>query len=292
MPFVSPAAVASAALFLLACGSLCGCGPGAPTAPSAPGGDAGPALRSASGGDDEAEAGYLPPPRLVSVSRTPTAETLIGSAAHDARVELMAPEGETMSVRASHTGAWRLTLPAVSQPRMFALVARVNEPGPHAPKSGDRLVDSEGALILLPRSGPPALLVRAGAGALVFAARTVRPTIDAVDYDPGGFSAVAGRARPGVSVRLMMDGALAGVGEADAAGRYSILAANRRLSLGGHTALVQSADGQDDHRFTIIPPGPTLTSPYKVDPMPDGWRLEWVLPDGGVQTTLVFIRAD
>jgi hypothetical protein len=119
----------------------------------------------------------------------------------------------------------------------------------------------------------------------------LRPTLDALDYDPSGFSAAAGRARPGAVVRLMMDGALAGAGRADAGGRYSILAANSRLAFGAHTALVQSGDGQAAQRFIISPPGPTLTALYQVDPTPGGWRLEWALPDGGVQTTLVFTPA-
>jgi hypothetical protein len=212
---------------------------------------------------------------------------LMGSATPGGRVELMAPEGDSLAVQANPAGAWRLTLPAVSRPRMFALQARAR-----APASDARLVHSEGALILIPNSGPPALLVRAGAGALVFAARVDRPLLDALDYDPGGFSAAAGRARPGSTVRLMIDGALAGVGQADAGGRYAILAANRRLPFGAHLALVQSGDGQDERRFTISPPGPTLTTPYKVDPTPDGWRLEWAIPGNGVQTTLVFTRAD
>ncbi len=287
MPFAQPAPLVSNTwapntLILLACASLCGCGPQVHGAAS---GGVDSARRTA-GGDSGAEAGYTPPPRLVSVIHSPIAVTLIGTAAPDARVELMSPEGETMTAHANPAGAWRLTLPAMTRPRMFALAARLN-----ASTLPARLVHSEGALILIPQGGPPALLVRAGAGALVFAAPVVRPSLDALDYDPGGFSAVAGRARPGASVRLMMDGQLAGVGQADAGGRYSILAANRRLPFGGHTALVQSIDGQDERRFTIDPPGPTLTTPYKVDPMADGWRLEWAIPGGGIQTTLVFIPA-
>jgi len=209
---------------------------------------------------------------------------LIGSAPPGSRVELMAPEGDVMAVGASGGGAWRLTLPAVTRPRMFALAARVKDGA-----SGARLVHSEGALILIPHSGPPALLVRAGAGALVFAAKTVRPSLDALDYDPGGFSAAGGRARPGATVRLMMDGVLAGVGQADSGGRFSILAPNRGLAFGAHMAVVQSTDGQDEQRFTIAQADSTLTTSYKVDPIPDGWRLEWAIPDGAVQTTLVFI---
>ncbi len=287
MPLSPRPAWTITAMVLLACGSLCGCGP--PGRGAAHGG-AGQTLRTASaegGVDGGAEAGYLPPPRLVSVVRSPTAVMLMGSATPGGRVELMAPEGDSLAVQANPAGAWRLTLPAVSRPRMFALQARAR-----APASDARLVHSEGALILIPNSGPPALLVRAGAGALVFAARVDRPLLDALDYDPGGFSAAAGRARPGSTVRLMIDGALAGVGQADAGGRYAILAANRRLPFGAHLALVQSGDGQDERRFTISPPGPTLTTPYKVDPTPDGWRLEWAIPGNGVQTTLVFTRAD
>jgi hypothetical protein len=299
MPFAQPAPLvintwAPTALILLACASLCGCGP---QVHRGAGGGADQTPRTASG-DDGAEAGYVTPPRIVSVARSPIALTLMGNAAPDAQVELMAPEGETMTVKTNPAGAWRLTMPAVARPRMFALLARLNATGPNATGPNatgpdDRLVHSEGALILIPRSGPPALLVRAGAGALVFAAKTIRPTLDALDYDPGGFSAAAGRARPGASVRLMMDGQLAGVGQADAGGRYAILAANRRLPFGTHTALVQSADGQDERGFTISPPGPTLTTPYKVDPIPNGWRLEWAIPGpgGGIQTTLVFIPA-
>jgi hypothetical protein len=285
MPLIQPAALApktwaSTALILLACASVCGCGPhGAHN-------DADPTQRAETA-DGRAEAGYLPPPRLVSVVRSLTKVTLIGSAAPTARVELMAPEGETVTVQANGAGVWRLVLPAVTRPRMFALEERLNNGAPTA-----RLVHSEGALILVPQSGPPALLVRAGAGALVFAARSVRPTLDALDYDPGGFSATAGRAQPGSSVRLTMDGQLAGVGQADSGGRYSILAANRRLPFGPHVAVVQSAQGQDERRFTIAPPGLTLTTPYRVDPMTDGWRLEWAISDNAVQTTLVFTPAD
>jgi len=288
MPFAPPAPLTSSAwrstaLVALACGALLGCHPHAHN-PTQGGSD--PTLRVAAdtGG---AEAGYLAPPRLVSVLRAPTTVLLMGSAPPGARVEMMAPEGETMSTQANATGAWRLTLPAVTRPRMFALAARLKDQ-----PSGGRVVHAEGALILLPHAGPPALLVRAGAGALVFDTRTVRPSLDALDYDPGGFSAAAGRARPGASVSLMLDGALAGIGKADVGGRFSILAANRRLQFGTHDAVVQSADGQDEQRFTIAPPDSTLTTAYKVDPIPDGWRLEWVLSDGGVQTTLVFIPAD
>jgi hypothetical protein len=288
MPFAPPAISvsntwASSALILLACASLCGCGLQSHGAGRS--GAADQTSRTAID-NDGAEAGYLPPPRLLSVVRSPSAVMLMGSAAPQAKVELLAPEGETMTVQANAAGAWRLTLPAVTRPRMFALEDRLKDPAPTG-----RVVHSEGALILIPHSGPPALLVRAGAGALVFAARAVRPSLDALDYDPGGFSAAAGRARPGASVRLMMDGVLAGVGQADSGGRFSILAPNRRLTFGTHMALVQSADGQDERSFTIDPPDSTLTTYYKVDPIPGGWRLEWALTGGGVQTTLVFIPA-
>lgn len=281
-PVLAPSPWAFIALTLLLCASLGGCGPRVDSAHVR----ADP-TQGAPAEDGGAEAGYLPPPRLASVIRSPTTVSLIGSAAPGARVELMAPEGETMAVQANGAGAWRLNLPAVTRPRMFALQDRLNAAAPDA-----RLVHSEGALILIPHAGPPALLVRPGAGALVFSGQTVRPSLDALDYDPSGFSAAGGRAQPGASVRLMMDGQLAGVGQADAGGRYAILAANRRLAFGAHTALVQSAGGQDERQFTISPPGPTLTTLYKVDPIPEGWRLEWALTGGGVQTTLVFIPVD
>ncbi len=251
------------------CLALSACGPDAPKHPPSQAG------MSAA---DTAEFGYLSPPTLTGIGTDRAGElVLTGFAPPGAMVTLNAPERDAFSTHADPKGVWRIKLAPVTRPRMFAFMA----------ESEGRLVHAEGALLLMPHPGPAALLVRAGAGALVFDRPSLAPTLDALDYDPGGSVAVAGRARPGATVRLTLDGAPAGSGQADKVGRYTILAANRRLPFGPHAAAAQTAEGGTARRFDLTAPD-SLTRPYQVQAESGAWRLEWAIPGGGVQTTLVF----
>ena len=132
---------------------------------------------------------------------------------------------------------------------------------------------AEGALITTPGAMTPAVTVRAG-----YAASPVgsgRPAgIVSVDYDPSGFIAVAGFAPAHAELTLVVDGATAAVGQADADGRYALLAANRRLSMGSHRLQVRSPGGAAARQVTLEPPV-ALSAPYQAWPGPDGWRVEW-----------------
>ncbi len=224
-----------------------------------------------------AEQGYVPPPQVMTATVDPAGViALNGSAGPGAKIELQSPEGERQSTTAQKTGAWVLRLPAVSRPRMFALSETLNGRGVHA----------EGALIVLPRPGPAALLARAGFGSLPLEHSGAEPSLATIDYDPGGFAAFSGTARPGSTVRLSLDGAPAGLAQVDDMGRYAVLAANHRLSFGPHLAFIETATGDIPRPFQLIHPGP-LTSPYQATAEADGWRVEWAAPGGGVQTTLI-----
>ncbi len=246
---------------------------------SAPGADAGQLLGDAD--TEKAELSYAWPPQVLgAMVRGNGVVVLTGRAAPGATLRLSAPEGEVLDVKVRRTGQWTLRMQRVAAPRMFALSAWM----------GPRVVHGEGALLLAPAPGPAALLARAGSGALVIDRFAGAPTIAAADCDPGGFCAISGLARPGAAVRLVLDGAPSGAGQADQAGRYAVMAASRRLPLGLHEAMLQTPDGAVRRRFTLAPPGP-LRRPYQASPAADGWRVEWATPGGGVQTTLVFAQA-
>lgn len=224
-----------------------------------------------------AEASYVAPPQLLKA--TPSVAGVIilrGIAAPHAAIQLQSPEGDAQSTTARADGTWSLALPTIVRPRMFALSQVLN----------GRVVHAEGALIVLPRPAPAALLARAGFGSLVIQPHGPTPTLVTVDYDPGGFAAFSGTAKPGGAVRLSLDGAPAGLAQTDSMGRYVVLAANHRLTFGAHQAVIDNEAGEVRRSFVLTPPGP-LTSAYQAIAEPGAWRIEWTPSGGGVQTTLV-----
>jgi hypothetical protein len=223
------------------------------------------------------EAGYLTTPEITGATRSANgAVLLLGRAEPQAVVRLVSPEGQAFAATAGADGSWRVDLPAADSLRMFALAA--DEAG--------RSVHAQGAVVVAPSPSPAALMVRAGSGALPVGPSSARPVIQAVDYDPGGFAAVAGLAPANATVRLSLDGAFAGEARADSQGRFEVLAANRALSLGRHTVLAATATANAETQVAIEGFAP-LDAPYRAIREPGLWRVEWVPPGGGLQTTLV-----
>ena len=226
-------------------------------------------------------AGYVAPPSLTSAARLASGVVqLKGTVSPGAQIRLASPDGAAFGATAGEDGAWTLDLPASSEPRMFSVAAQ----------AGPATLRGEGALIVLPAPGPPALLARAGFAAVPLSQGSGATEIVALDYDSGGGAAIAGLAAPDAEVRLTMDNEPAGIGQADAAGRFAILAPNRRLSSGTHTLAVEVQSGNASARASVQPPI-DLTAPFRAARQPGAWRMDWALPGGGVQTTLVFDAA-
>ena len=225
------------------------------------------------------EASYLPPPRALTVRvEHDGALAVAGLAPPGATVEIMSPEGEQAHAAADAQGRWALRLSGAPQPRLYAISAVL----------AGRTVHAEGALITAPGAVTPAVTVRAGYAASPLGASR-QTGIASVDYDPSGFVAVAGSAPPHAQLTLLVDGTSAAVGQADAVGSYALLAANRRLSMGPHQLQVRAPDGTAARQVILEPPV-ALAAPYQAWPGPDGWRVEWALNGGGVQTTLILDR--
>ena len=240
----------------------------------------GPAPAPAAAGD----AGFLMPPVVLRAEpRADGGVRLLGRAPPDALVRLVSPDGRALGATADPSGGWGADLPAVDAPQMFALSADL----------GGRTLRAEGALALTPPSArATALLARAGAPAVPLGARGTAaggPQIAAVDFDRGGGLAVAGRAAAGARLRLQVDGAAMGDGQADGSGRFGLLDVGGQATGTGAPARsrrvrVEAADGAADALEVDTGVPAPLAGPFRAARAAGGWRVDWAPPGGGVQS--------
>lgn len=228
--------------------------------------------------------GYVPPPQVVSVLRLPSGGLgLTGAAAPDASVRLRSPDGTILQSKANGDGVWTVDVPSVASVRLFGLSQAV----------GDSVTQGEGYLAVLPPSAAgtgAALLLRSGAGAQAFGEPEVTPRIAAVDIDAGGGGVVSGLGSANVALRVALDGQKAGEGSADGKGRFSI-ALTIPVTPGSHVITVQSAQDSAQMEFSVTPPPSFTQGPYVSQARPEGWRIDWMTPGGGAQTTFALDAA-
>jgi hypothetical protein len=222
--------------------------------------------------ESRAEAAYLAPPSVTAVSRAGGSVTLRGAAVAGARVRLGAPTGEAHFAQADKDGAWSVTAPDSKTVQLYGLSMTVAE----------RTVQAEGYIALLP--GGQVVRLQAGAGAAPLGPTAGRLRILAIDYDRDGGAMVSGIANPGANLVLRIDG-LDAPGLADALGRFSI-AASQPLSPGTHQILV-GGDGEAVATVDASRAEPLGAAPMRALRTPLGWRIDWMTPGGGVQTTLL-----
>lgn len=222
--------------------------------------------------------GYAAPPELTDAVRgADGAVTLAGKAQPETRVRLNSPEGEAIDVTVARDGTWTATLAPSPSPRMYAFAA----------EAAGRSIRGEGPVLVLPAPGPPALSPRAGFGAVALG-RAGRPVIVAFDYDSAGGAAVAGLAPPRASVRLLIDGTQAGSDQADDLGRFAIMAPGVTVAPGRRTLQVATAAAADEVQVMVSAPARPGPAAYLARREEGRWRIDWAVPGGGVQTTLVF----
>ncbi|CAN5261653.1 hypothetical protein BH10PSE4_BH10PSE4_03610 [soil metagenome] len=218
------------------------------------------------------QAGYLKPPQVLSATRQAGGMVLSGQAAPKSSVRLGAPTGETLTGQADETGRWRIVAPQAAEPRLYGLSMTLQ----------GRTVQAQGYLMITP-SGM-AVLLRAGAGAEVMAQASSSPRMLAIDYDRSGGGVISGVAAPGAGLGVRVDRTTRGEGKADDAGRFA-LSLNQALETGPRTIQVAGEGGEQQIVLEVSPPRPPSGGPVHSTLTPLGWRVDWVTPGGGVQTT-------
>jgi hypothetical protein len=179
-------------------------------------------------------------------------------------------------------GQWSINTPGSPAVGLFGVAAEL----------AGRDVQSEGYVAVLPGPGPAGALLRAGGGAVVLVGPLLSGLkIAAVDYDGSGAAVVSGMARPGAPARLFIDGAAAGEARVNDRGRFSI-SSGGILQPGDHQVRVDCADQTASAKFSLDHPRSISGLPYHAERTPAGWRIDWLTPGGGEQTTLIFDAAE
>jgi hypothetical protein len=189
-------------------------------------------------------------------------------------VRLGAPTGEALVGKADAAGAWRLVTPLAAEPRLYGLSMTMD----------GRTVQAQGYLMVAPTGA--AVLLRAGAGAEVLGQSSPSPRILAIDYDRGGGGVVSGVGAPGAGLGVRVDRATATRGENKVGedGRFSI-SLDQPLTEGTHTLQVAGEGGEQQVVIEVSPPLPPTGGPVRSSLTATGWRVDWMTPGGGLQTT-------
>lgn len=220
---------------------------------------------------------YLAPPELTSAVRGPDGVVaLSGAGQPDGVLRLARPGGSAIGGTVAQDGAWSLGAPADPGPRLYSLSETV----------AGRMIRARGYIAILPPPGPAAVLLRpATAAGPVGLDHGL--SIAAIDFDTSGAAVASGRASPGQAVRLQLDGVDAGEDRADDAGVFDIpLSVNLRP--GPHRLTAAAAGFSAAAAFDAAPAAPIRTPPFDAVRAASAWRIDWMTPGGGVQTTLVF----
>jgi hypothetical protein len=223
--------------------------------------------------------GYRSAPALLGLSRGADGlVSLKGRAAPSAQVRLVSPAGSRIETAADGAGAWTAPLGPAPQPVLYGLSAQ----------SQGRRVQAEGYVAVLP-GAPTVALLRAGAGAQAMDPGSANPgglRILAVDLDGAGAVVVSGRAAPNAPVTILLDGAAAMEGRAEGDGRFS-LALPKPAAPGLHRLEARTASHTSQVAVSLTPPASPALGPYHVTHGGVGWRVDWITPGGGPQTTFL-----
>jgi len=224
------------------------------------------------------EAAYRAPPVLTSATLLAGGRVrLTGLAGAGDRVRLASPAGAVAYASAGASGVWTFVLAAPAAPRLFGLAMIDN----------GRPIQSEGYVAVTPRGA--AARRRAGAGALVLGDPHAGPAILAVDFDSKGGTVVSGRAAPHAVVDLWVDGARRGRAPTDAQGSFSMPLDEPLVFTDHQLEIAEGARRADAH--PRLAPAEALTGgPYRATSTPEGWRIDWTTPGGGMQTTLLLAQ--
>jgi hypothetical protein len=189
-------------------------------------------------------------------------------------VRLASPEGAARFARADPDGAWRIVLPPSGAGRLFSL----------SMSDGGQVVQAIGYLFVTPDG--MAVRLRAGGGSEAILTRGRGTWVLTLDYDNQRAVTIAGRASPGATFSLRVDGVERSQATADPQMRF-ILPLSQPLPAGDHE--FDLAGDNTELRFSA-PVGalaPLGAAPFLAARQGDGWRVDWLTPGGGEQATLV-----
>ena len=110
----------------------------------------------------------------------------------------------------------------------------------------------------------------------------------ALDFDNQRAATLSGVAAPQQTVSVRVDGVERGQAVSNAKRRF-VIQLSQPLAVGAHAFDLVGVGGGVDVRFsvTIDAPAPLANTTYAASRFGNGWRVDWITPGGGEQTTLI-----
>lgn len=270
-PFRPRALAVTAALTVAGC-ALAACQPPRPAAPKDPAAAAAAALEAH---------GYTLAPTISAIALgDPGFVVVSGAAPPDSRVRFSFTDplrggAQAVGVTADGQGRFRAEVPITSGGGLYDITV----------DDGGRPRQAEGRLFVPPGRPDQAVLLRAGVPSRLMWPKDLG--ISVADYDAAGAFAVSGRVAPGADVTVIVNNEIRDLGRSDPRGDFD--AATQIPKPGPApqtvTVIVQTAKAEFRRDVQVAaPPGPG----DRFTAVPGGWRVDWQVPGGGEQSTVVF----
>lgn len=228
--------------------------------------------------------GYAHAPVVESIGLDGKSFAVIeGQATPDGRVRLAFSDplrkggAQAVGVTADSNGHFRAEVPITPLGGLYDVSMDDN----------GRAMQAEGRLFVPPGQPDKAVLIRAGSPSLPLF--NGGGAFAVVDYDARGAIAVSGHVAGGQTVMVQADGEAVAQAEAGKDGVYSASTGispaglNRPLTLSIRAGAVTAS-----HAVVLAADQLATVKSDQISAVDGGWKIDWALPGGGVQSTLVF----
>lgn len=223
------------------------------------------------------EAGYARAPVITGVNQSdPSTFVVTGLATQNGRVRVVYQSSHSVGVTADSKGRFRADVPAAAPGGIYDLSMDDNGRSMHA----------DGRLFVPQGHPEKAVLLRSGTPSQsLLNANTV---VAVIDIGGNGGAAVTGRVAPNSDVKIFEGTDLRGQARSDAQGNYSI---TTRILPPTETPATWSftvQTGNASLNENVVVSLPNSAARDQISAVDDGWRVDWVLPGGGMQSSFVF----
>ncbi|WP_031235246.1 hypothetical protein [Asticcacaulis sp. AC402] len=258
------------------------------------------------------QAGYARAPEVTAVEEVPTGFIVSGLANEKGRIQIVYSgqnaigQNVTSTIGGPVNGKGQFSAPVPSGRYGGLYDLQADDPGqpvaaaarslfseaadPLPPREalvGDRRgrwLHAEGKLFVPLGHPDKAAILRAGGASYILSGE--KSLVGVVDYDGGGGLSVTGQVTPGTTVELLVDNTIIGQTQSKADGRYHVTGQIPVPSDALAVLALEITAGKATMRRVIPVSRPQPGN--RVTPLSPGWRIDWALPGGGMQTTIVF----
>ena len=221
-------------------------------------------------------AGYWRAPEITGVDQAGSNMFVVtGQTIANARVRFGYSGRRAVGVTSDSKGKFRAELPSGPEGGLYDL----------STEDGGRSMHADGRLFIPADAPEKAVLMRPGAPSLALF-NDIMP-VAVIDYDRAGALAIAGRVAPTTTIEVVLNGEIRARTISDDRGFYT---ATTQIDPPGDTETANTlsvvAGGKESARN--FADSRIKADSDSITRFADGWRVDWVLPGGGMQTTLVF----